>query len=152
SLSLVFLIVVFTTGQLASGEPYYKSKSIVMTEMVNETNELRLRLGLNELNQSRSLEESAQNKASDMSQQNYWGHYAPSGQSYSDYIWQSKPNAVTVGENLAKCFDDYQSAFDRLVDSPTHYAVLTGNFEYIGVSSVVQEDGCESIVMHFASN
>jgi uncharacterized protein YkwD len=143
------IIVIFSTVQLASGQPVYKSGSSVMESMVDSTNDLRLGLGLPGLEPRQSLEQSAYLKAEAMKNDYYWGHYAPDGTRFSKYIWQKEPSAVLVGENLARCFDNYDMAFKALVNSPTHYAVLTGDFDYIGVSSITLDDGCESIVMHF---
>lgn len=147
---LIFMIIEFSSVQLAIGQPAYQPKTDVMKSMVDDTNKLRFNLGLPALEPKESLEKSAYLKADVMNRDYYWGHYSPDGTRFSEYIWQTEPEASLVGENLARCFDNYDLAFRALANSPTHYAVLTGNFNFVGVSSIVQPDGCESIVMHFA--
>ena len=64
---------------------------------------------------------------------------------------RTPPRADRVGENLARCFDSRQEAFDALVASPTHYAIMTGQFTNFGVSEVEDSaSGCTYTTMHFA--
>lgn len=97
------------------------------------------------------LTKSAFLKGIDMSEKNYWGHYAPAGKSFAEFVWQNSPNANTVGENLAKCYTSRQDSFNALVASPTHYAIMVGNFSNFGVSEVKDKNsGCINTVMHFS--
>jgi uncharacterized protein YkwD len=142
---------IFVTEPEAIGQNAYTPKSSVMKQMIQSTNKLRLQNGLQPLVASESLENSAYLKLDDMKNNNYWGHYAPDGTSFSSFIWDEDSSARLVGENLARCFDSYDAAFDGLVQSPKHYGVLTGDFVYIGVASEYTANGCESIVMHVSS-
>lgn len=144
----LFLSILFVTRTAASSVLAYTPQTVVMQQMLQMTNDLRQQYGLPELIASNNLKTSAQNKLEDMRKSGYWGHYNPNGTSFSRFIWDQNTKAATVGENLARCFDDYAAAFDGLVASPTHFAVLTGDFTYIGVASEVTANGCESIVMH----
>ena len=136
----------------ANSDVLYSSKSDVMQTLTQKTNELRATKNLPALMQSQKLELSANDKLRNMQEQRYWGHYAPDGSSFSQYIWQYDNDAQLVGENLARCYVNYDAAFAALVNSPTHYQVLMGDFTHIGISSQLLQDGCESIVMHFSNS
>ena len=148
--SIFFASLVFSDS-VASGETAYVPNTEVMKQLVAATNELRQKNGLAPLQPDESLEKSATAKLVDMRADKYWGHYAPDGTSFSAFIWQENDTATSVGENLARCFPTYEAAFTGLVNSPKHYAVLTGNFTYIGVASEITASGCESIVMHVSN-
>jgi len=121
------------------------------TYYLNAVNQLRSQKGLKPLIIDSRLSNSAKDKAIDMGSNKYWGHYAPVGRSFADFIWAHSPNAVTVGENLAKCYTSKKEAFDALVASPTHYAIMTGNFTNFGVSELLNKnDSCTYTVMHFS--
>lgn len=121
------------------------------TQYLAKINALRTQKNLHALHIMPELEQSAHNKATAMVGQHYWGHYAPDGVSFKDYIWQSVPKADYVGENLARCFNSRDNAFTALVASPTHYEIMVGNFEYVGASEVTDPQlGCTITVFHFA--
>jgi len=121
------------------------------TYYLNAVNELRASRGLAPLIVDSRLTASATQKGTDMVSQSYWGHYAPNGTAFSDYIWQTSPKADRVGENLARCFTTRQAAFEALVASPTHYAIMTGKFTNFGVAEVEDtQSGCTYTTMHFA--
>lgn len=118
---------------------------------LNAVNNLRAGRGLAPMVIDSRLTSSARNKGNDMVLQHYWDHYAPSGIAFSDYIWNLSPRANHVGENLARCFDTRSAAFDALVASPTHYAVMVGSFTNFGVSEVTEPiSGCTYTTMHFS--
>lgn len=118
---------------------------------LNAVNSLRASRGLTPLVVDARLTSSASQKGNDMVLQKYWAHFAPNGTSFSDYIWRTSPDAQRVGENLARCFDSRQDAFDALVASPSHYAIMTGQFTNFGVSEVEDAaSGCTYVTMHFA--
>ena len=151
----VVLVSPYTNQLLAGASNAAAPATIVRSESelfyLDKVNSLRAERGLEPLVIDSRLSLSASQKTADMVGQGYWGHYAPSGASFSDYIWRDSPKAVRVGENLAKCFDTRAAAFDALVASPTHYAVMVGQFTNFGVSE--QPDptsGCTYTTMHFA--
>jgi uncharacterized protein YkwD len=148
SLVLVAGILQATNLNVGSSGPYQPTTD-VMQDFTDMTNRLRLSNGLLPLEPSPNLELSAKAKLASMANDGYWGHYGPGNESFSKYIWQYEPNATLAGENLARCFSGHKEAFDGLINSPTHYKVLTGDFSKVGVASRNQ-DGCESIVMHFS--
>jgi uncharacterized protein YkwD len=118
---------------------------------LKSVNNLRASRGLPALLIDARLTSSATQKGNDMVLQNYWGHYAPNGTSFSDYIWHMSPKADRVGENLARCYDTRRAAFEALVASPTHYAIMIGEYTNFGVSEVQDpQSGCTYTTMHFA--
>lgn len=120
---------------------------------IQQINQLRSSLGKKPLEYSALLEKSASLKARDMVSNNYWSHYSPNGESFSDFIWRQSPNSQKVGENLARCFVTRDSAFKALVASPTHYEIMVGDFTNVGVSELTNvTDGCVYSVFHFAKN
>lgn len=115
-------------------------------------NNLRASKNLPVLAYDKRLSSSANKKTNDMIDQDYWAHYAPnSGPSFSDYIWGQSPGATRVGENLARCYESRSAAFVALVNSPTHYAIMVGNFTNFGVYEAINsKNGCVYATMHFS--
>jgi len=123
------------------GENYY----------LRAVNDLRYKNNLAPLTLDIRLNESASAKAIDMINNQYFSHWAPNGKSFSDFIWHDSPRAITVGENLAKCFKSREDAFAALVNSPTHYAIMVGNFTNFGVAEKYDSHtNCTQTVMHFS--
>jgi uncharacterized protein YkwD len=119
---------------------------------LQSVNNLRLQNNLAPLKSDKRLIVSAKQKTDDMIANKYWAHYSPtSGPSFSDFIWNLSPDAKRVGENLARCYDDRKSAFDALVKSPTHYAIMVGDFTNFGVFQELEPvSGCNYVTMHFS--
>jgi uncharacterized protein YkwD len=116
-----------------------------------KVNELRAKNGLAPVRLLIELNQSSTNKANNMASKHYWAHEDPDGTQFSDYIWKTVPSAQIVGENLARCYMTRDAAFEALVNSPTHYAIMVGNFNYMGVSEAYDIDmGCTVTAMHFA--
>lgn len=150
TLASIFFGSTFLSHTQADSQTLHQPKTAVMQQFLTKTNQLRATAGKQPLQPNSSLEASARAKLADMQTNHYWGHRSPSNISFSAYIWQEDENAQLVGENLARCYDTYDEAFKALVNSPTHYSVLVGDFTDIGVASQWTDYGCESIVMHVA--
>jgi uncharacterized protein YkwD len=164
ALSVLFAIAIFLSPPLTllakspvANAAQTPTNSAVITRSdaeiyyLNAINGLRNSRGLAPLIIDSRLSVSATQKGNDMVLQNYWGHYAPNGMSFSDYIWGTSPKADKVGENLARCFETRESAFEALVASPTHYAIMVGGYSNFGVAEVQDESsGCTYTTMHFA--
>lgn len=147
-ITVVLVGVINATQTAVDSQNAYKSDKTVMNQMTVLTNELRAKKNLLPLAEDANLEESAKAKLDHMDENNYWGHYAPDGGKFSDFIWKEKPSADVVGENLAKCFATPKDAFEGFVNSPTHYEILVGDFTNIGIANKTINDNCESIVLH----
>lgn len=120
---------------------------------IDQINKLRLSLGEKPLSYMPELEVSASLKARSMITENYWAHYSPSGESFADFIWRQTPGSQRVGENLARCFSSRSLAYEALLNSPTHYKIMTGDFSSMAASELVNtNDGCTYTVLHFAKN
>lgn len=122
------------------------------TFYVTKVNTLRAEKGLKPVRLLVELNESSNDKVIDMVANNYWSHFAPNnGPSFSDIIWKRVPPAQLVGENLARCFATRDAAFTALVASKTHYEIMIGNFNYIGISEAFDSNtNCTVMAMHFA--
>lgn len=130
-------------GLINSADIYY----------IDQINKLRAEDKKQPLVYKAALETSASLKVRDMLRQGYWSHYSPSGESFADFIWRQNPASERVGENLARCFVTWDSAFSALVNSPTHYQIMVGDFTAVGVSELANpSDGCTYTVFHFAKN
>lgn len=139
-----------------SAQNLQQKPSIVRSDSENfylaAVNQLRFENNLPQLTIDSRLSSSATDKAYDMTKSNYFGHWAPNGKSFSDFIWHNSPQANSVGENLARCFKNRQDAFTALVASPTHFAIMVGQYTNFGVAEVYDADaGCTNTVMHFST-
>lgn len=163
AVALLLVVLVFSSVSLQAASPSAKNSVAKANNnqlvnpadifYINKINNLRSKAGKPPLAYNAVLEQSAYLKARDMVSNNYWGHYSPSGESFSDFIWRQSPDSQRVGENLARCFVTRQSAFEALVASPTHYAIMVGDFSTIGVSELANtNDGCTYTILHFAKN
>jgi uncharacterized protein YkwD len=162
-LAILLVGIVFSSVSLQAASPSTnvtqasntKSNAINPADIyyIQQMNQLRSTIGKGPLEYSSLLEKSASLKARDMVSNNYWGHYSPNGESFSDFIWRQSPDSQKVGENLARCFVTRESAFKALVASPTHYDIMVGDFTNVGVSELTNvNDGCVYAVFHFAKN
>ncbi|WIE74503.1 CAP domain-containing protein [Curtobacterium sp. MCSS17_007] len=97
------------------------------------------------------LTESAQAKADDLVANQYWAHNRLGATSWD---WFAKAGYVysVAGENLAKCWPDTSSVVNAWIASPTHEAVLTGNYQDVGFGIAKNpKDGCNYVVAHFGT-
>ncbi len=162
-LAIIIAIFVFSVmgtqaaSPAASAVVYNEAKAQTINSAdvfyIEKINNLRASVGKPYLFYKPALERSAAYKAQDMINNNYWGHFSPYGSSFSDFIWRETPFSEKVGENLAKCYDSRNDAFRALVESPTHYEIMVGDFTHVGISERINlSDGCTYTVLHFAKN
>ncbi len=131
----------------------------VLTEqarkIVTLTNALRGEKGLPELSVQSMLIGSAQNRADDMSDKEYFSHVSPDGKRLNWFLGRAGYPYREAGENLAMGFSDADSAMSGWTKSPTHYANLVDNaFEEIGVgvhAGIFQEKPTIFLVQHFGT-
>lgn len=156
-LSIIMIFMSFmataTAASPASSQYIKPSMSIATSYYLGSINELRLQKGLKPLDNDYRLDKSALNKVDNMISTGYWGHNSPSDIKFSDFIWQVKPSAKLVGENMARCYETRQAAFDSLAASPTHLSVMTDKrFKYFGVAEEINiNEHCIYTVMHFSN-
>ncbi len=162
-LAIIIALFVFSVMSTQAASPaasavvYNEAKAQTINSAdvfyIEKINNLRASVGEPYLFYKPALERSAAYKAQDMINNNYWGHFSPYGSSFSDFIWRETPFSEKVGENLAKCYDSRNDAFKALVNSPTHYEIMVGDFTHVGISERINlSDGCIYTVLHFAKN
>jgi uncharacterized protein YkwD len=97
------------------------------------------------------LSNSAQAKADDLVQQRYWAHFRDGATPWS-FITEAGYAYARAGENLGKCYPDADSLVQAWINSPTHEAVLLGDYAEVGFGITKNtEDGCNYVVGHFAT-
>lgn len=114
--------------------------------VLEKINIARESVGKGPLVEDYKLSMSAEEKASDLAYQGYWSHSTPKGEKFSKLIFRYSPDAVSVGENLARCYDD---PFNAWMNSPDHYSIIIGDWVYWGMGSATFGD-CKIIVNHFS--
>jgi Cysteine-rich secretory protein family len=120
--------------------------------LLEATNNVRTRAGLRPLKLDDSLDSSAQSKANDMSQHDYWSHISPGGQKPSDFI--SGYSYAKTAENLAYGFNSSKATINGWMNSSGHRAnVLDPEIQDIGFGIVniadYQGQGPQTLVVAF---
>jgi uncharacterized protein YkwD len=103
--------------------------------IIDATNQERIKAGLQPLKTSTKLEQSEKIKTEDMITNHYFEHTSPNGKTVADLGNEVGYNYVVMGENLA--VGDFTDAHDLLtawMNSPGHRAnILNTSYEDIGV-------------------
>lgn len=141
-----------------------QSKSNVLayaTEMSRDgllagTNTARSSNGLASLALNNQLNNSAQAKAQDMANKNYWAHVSPDGTQPWYFFDQAGYAYVRAGENLAYGFMTSQGVIDGWMNSQSHRANMLGDYHDVGFGIVNAPDyqlsGQQTIVVaHYGS-
>lgn len=120
--------------------------------LLEATNSIRAREGLNPLRLNESLDASAQSKANDMRQRDYWSHTTPDGQQPSDFI--SDYDYSKTAENLAYGFNSSKAAVNGWMNSSSHRAnILDPEIQDIGFGVANAENyqgqGPQTLVVAF---
>lgn len=127
---------------------------ITTEELIQDTNNERIKKGLSPLTYNPALEKAAYDKAKNMFQYNYWAHYSPDGSTPWDFIRSEGYEYEYAGENLAKDFLFSHNVVDAWMASPTHrdnvlrdrytevgFAVVDGTLQGAPTTLVVQMFG-----------
>lgn len=126
-LFLAHITVIRQTGLLAE---------IISSVLVEQTNENRVTLGINELKVNPILEEAARLKATDMATRSYFAHTSPDGISPWSWLEAVGYSFLTAGENLAVNFVDSEDVTNAWMASPGHKAnIVNANFTEIGIAT-----------------
>lgn len=134
------------------------SSSINPSDVLEQTNLERLKLGLPSLKLNKYLNQAAQAKAENMFQNDYWDHIAPDGTTPWSFIKSKGYKYSVAGENLARDFQTTSPMVKAWMDSPTHranivhtqytdtgIAVVNGRLEGVDTTLVVQMFGAPPI-------
>ena len=141
----LFLLVNSTTDLNKATNTPTPYPTPINEPIVSLINKERLRLGLDDLKLNYLLGRSAQLKADDLCDKDYWAHTNPDGVTHGDLIEGVGYDYAVAGENLARDFETDIDSFNGFVNSPDHYAlIIMERFEDIGIGR------CEEyLVVHF---
>jgi uncharacterized protein YkwD len=118
------------TPSVAAGD----NSPLSAVNIIDATNEQRIKAGLPPLTTNDKLEQSAQLKVEDMIKNQYFEHTSPSGKTVADLGNEVGYNFIIMGENLA--LGDFTDANDLLsawMNSPEHRAnILNTSYEDMG--------------------
>ena len=119
--------------------------------LLSGTNAARSANGLAPFALNSKLNSSAQAKAQDMADKNYWAHVSPDGTEPWYFFDQAGYSYVRAGENLAYGFMTSQGAVDGWMNSPSHRANILGDYYDVGFGIVnapdYQNSGQQTIVV-----
>jgi hypothetical protein len=119
--------------------------------LLSGTNAARSSNGLAPLALNAQLNNSAQAKAQDMANKDYWAHVSPDGTQPWYFFDQAGYSYVRAGENLAYGFLTSQGAVDGWMNSATHRANILGDYADVGFGIVnapnYQSSGEQTIVV-----
>ena len=111
--------------------------NIHIDKLLTDTNNERVKQGLNPLTLNSTLSNAAQKKAADMFTDNYWAHVSPDGTTPWDFINGEGYSYTYAGENLARDFNDSDAVVTAWMNSPSHRDnLLRGEYEDIGFAVV----------------
>lgn len=96
------------------------------TQIVQATNKARLAKDLDKLKVNPKLNFAAQLKANDMVNQNYFGHIAPTGTHYWNFITLAGYPFKSAGENLAFQYTSANAIMKAWLKSAGHRANILG--------------------------
>jgi len=103
-------------------------------------NKERARNGLDELKLNDKLNASAQLKANDMKEFDYWAHDNPNGTEPWHFFEVAGYEYKQASEVLAKNYDTPSKTIAGWIASPAHYAALMGEYTEIGFGQVTYDD------------
>jgi len=109
---------------------------IISSVLVEQTNEERVTLGIQELSVNPILEQAARLKANDMALKSYFAHTSPEGVSPWAWLEAVGYTFTTAGENLAVNFVDSEDVTEAWMNSPGHRAnIVHSDFTEIGIAT-----------------
>lgn len=119
--------------------------------LLSGTNAARSANGLTPLSLHSQLNSSAQAKAQDMANKDYWAHVSPDGTEPWYFFDQAGYSYVRAGENLAYGFMTSQGVIDGWMNSASHRANVLGDYYDVGFGIVntpnYQGSGEQTIVV-----
>lgn len=139
------------TPRTTQGSVLAYASEMSLGGLLSSTNAARAANGLGSLRNSSQLNNSAQMKAQDMANKDYWAHVAPDG-TQPWYFFQAAGYGYSrAGENLAFGFMTSQSTVDGWMNSASHRANILGDFVDVGFGVVntpnYQGSGMQTIVV-----
>lgn len=113
------------------------------------TNQGRQADNLNTLTYSKTLENAAKAKVTDMIQRSYFAHVGPEGKQPWDWIRENGYEYEYAGENLAINFSDSIDVHAAWMNSPGHRAnILNSHYTEVGIAvATTSVNGQESVLV-----
>ena len=119
-------------------------------EIVRLANIERVKMGVPELEVLPALMLSAQAKAQDFWDNNYYSHISPRYGTPGELVRIFVPEAKTVGENIAGWCRSTTELFNAILSSPGHYAIMVdAKYTHIGVGVFVSPNGVHWMAQQF---
>jgi len=113
------------------------ASNITPGQVVELTNQERLKKGLTPLRYNKTLSEAALAKGQDMFNDQYWSHTAPDGTEPWSFMHSAGYDYIVAGENLARDFSESDQMMVAWMDSPTHKAnIVNPKYQEIGVAVI----------------
>lgn len=119
--------------------PKTENISVLEQEIIDLTNEYRVSLGLNELEEDSRLTDIARIRSQEIVTN--WSHIRADGSMYSDMIRDIDYDYYCIGENLARYQKTPEEALKMWKESPSHNENLVGEYTKIGVGVYEDKDG-----------
>lgn len=137
---IVFILVfnIFATKLfILSPQQASAQEAIDMNQLYSLINQDRTENNLPTLKENNQLMQAAQAHGEDMFQEQYWGHYSPSGKTPWSFITATGYSYRYAGENLARDFITASEINDAWMNSPEHRSnILSSDYQDIGMSIV----------------
>lgn len=152
--NLIYSLVFITAISLLT--PAIASASSNTVEVFNGVNQIRITNHVKPLTYNKDLQRSAQAKADDLCNNDYFEHGDAQGRHLGYWIGQAGYNYEFAAENLAKGYNTLQEAISGWQNSPKHLAAImdqTYTDTGIGVTMCASYQGKANqtiIVQHFA--
>ena len=138
--AFAFIFFVFSGNASAS--------EITADNVINFVNQAREENGLSDLMENEKLVKIAQDKLSDMIQNDYFAHTSPKGT--TPWFWFEKNgyDYKYAGENLAMSFQSAEAQQQAWMDSATHRKnILNSNYQEIGVAVGIEKINGENSII-----
>lgn len=135
------LAVTVLVARSNSGSPLYLThnrevlsyaSNISITDLLSATNSSRFDNDMQSLALNERLNNSAQLKANDMIENNYWSHSSPDGVEPWRWFETANYSYQVAGENLAYGFSTSKEVATAWMSSPSHKANILGDYEDVG--------------------
>jgi uncharacterized protein YkwD len=140
SVTAILLASFFLLG-VSYGNSFFLQKTILGANistnvLVDLANVNRTENNAPLLRRNTELDAAAKMKASDMTQRNYFAHFAPDGTTPWYFMRQAGYDFVYAGENLAINYTAAQEIDTAWMNSPTHRQnLLNKNFKEVGIAT-----------------
>lgn len=134
---LFFILKIVPAWQIISFQRFPFFATITSQNLIELTNAVRQKYGLNNLAINPKLELAAQAKAQDMLIKNYFAHQSPDGRSPWYWFSENGYQYLYAGENLAINFVNSDEVVNAWLNSPSHRAnILNPNYKEIGIAVI----------------